>query len=267
MTTAGTARRTIYVVPCFEEAKRLEAAPFSELVADERVGVIAVDDGSKDATRGILERIAAGLGGHMQVLALEHNRGKGEAVRAGLLAALGEGAAIVGYADADFATPPSELLRLLDELEQHRVEVVLGARILRLGADIRRNELRHYAGRVFATFSARTVGVPIYDTQCGAKLFRRSAALEAALSEPLSSRWSFDVELLARLFGRLPTEAGATIAPSQVLEVPLRQWHDIGGSKLHLPGMVRAFADLLGLFARAELGAIRQRRASASRRR
>ncbi len=262
-----TCQRVVYVVPCFDEAKRLDAAPFHELVADERVGVIAVDDGSRDATRAILERIAAELGGRMRVLALDDNRGKGEAVRAGMAAALGEGAAIVGYADADFATPPSELSRLLDELERHRVEVVLGARILRLGADIRRNEIRHYAGRVFATVSARTVGVPIYDTQCGAKLFRRSAALEASLEEPFSSRWSFDVELLARLVGRLPTPRGVTITPAQVLEVPLLQWHDIGGSKLRLPGMARAFADLLGLFARAELGAIRQRRASASRRR
>lgn len=248
----------VFVVPCFNEAHRLDAAAFAALVADDRVTALAVDDGSTDATGAMLAQIAATHPGRVDVLSLPVNRGKAEAVRAGLRHALARGAMVVGYADADFATPPSELVRLLDELGRTGAKVVLGSRIQRLGADIVRKELRHVAGRVFATVSSWTVGVPVYDTQCGAKLFRATPALVAALEAPFTSRWSFDVELLARLFGRLPSEA--TMDPKDAIEVPLAQWHDIRGSKLHLPGMARAFADLIGMWARAE-------RYSASRKR
>ncbi len=239
----------VYVIPCYNEASRLDAAAFAALLADARVSVLAVDDGSSDSTRSLLEGIAAAQP-RMVVHVMPRNVGKAEAVRSGLNLALAQGASFVGYADADFATPPRELVRLLDAFTDD-IDIVLGSRVQRLGADIRRNELRHFAGRVFATVSAWTVGVPVYDTQCGAKLFRATPALHAALSAPFSSRWSFDVELLARLFGRLPS--AVTTDPSRAIEVPLGQWHDIGGSKLHLPGMVRAFADLLRMYARTRL--------------
>lgn len=238
----------VYVIPCYNEASRLDAAAFTALLADARVSVLAVDDGSADLTRSLLEGIAL-VQPRMAVHAMAHNVGKAEAVRSGMNRALAEGASVVGYADADFATPPRELVRLLDAFSDD-VDIVLGSRVQRLGADIRRNELRHFAGRVFATVSAWTVGVPVYDTQCGAKLFRNTPALHAALATPFSSRWSFDVELLARLFGRLPS--AVTTDPSRAIEVPLGQWHDIGGSKLHLPGMVRAFADLVAMYARTQ---------------
>lgn len=259
--------RATFVVPCYNEAARLDAAAFAALVANARVSVLAVDDGSKDATRALLDSIVSQHPGRISVLSLALNGGKAEAVRAGMNHALAAGALVVGYADADFATPPLELVRLFDELERTGAEVVLGSRIQRLGADIVRKELRHLAGRLFATVSSWTVGVPVYDTQCGAKLFRATPALAAALSEPFSSRWSFDVELLARLFGRLPS--AESMDPKHAIEVPLAQWHDIGGSKLHLPGMARAFADLLAMWARAERYsfAIKRRRATASTRR
>jgi len=250
----------VFVIPCFNEAARLDPAAFSELLADARMSVLAVDDGSTDATAAILRRIAATCP-RMQVHALPANVGKAEAVRLGMNRALAAGAAVVGYADADFATPPRELLRLRSELERSGKQIVLGSRVQRLGADIVRRELRHLAGRVFATVSSWTVGVPVYDTQCGAKLFRASPALTAALAEPFSSRWSFDVELLARLFGRLPS--AQTIDPAEAIEVPLRQWHDIGGSKLHLPGMARAFADLIAMWLRAERHSARSARPAA----
>jgi len=247
----------VFVVPCYNEAARLDPAAFAALTADGRVSVLAVDDGSSDETGAILAHIASAHPGRVGMLSLAKNGGKAEAVRAGMAHALAAGAAVVGYADADFATPPHELARLLDELERTGAEVVLGSRVQRLGADIVRNELRHVAGRVFATVSSWTVGVPVYDTQCGAKLFRATPALLAALNDPFSSRWSFDVELLARLFGRLPS--AATMDPKNAIEVPLEQWHDIRGSKLHLPGMARAFADLLSMWVRAERFSARKR--------
>jgi hypothetical protein len=120
--------------------------------------------------------------------------------------------------------------------------VLIGARISLLGNDIQRSHTRHYLGRVFATLASLILRARIYDTQCGAKLFRRSDALAAALREPFLSRWSFDVELLGRLLvGDATTPA---IFERQVLEIPLRSWRDVPGSKLRLTSMAGALKDL-----------------------
>jgi dolichyl-phosphate beta-glucosyltransferase len=239
----------IVVIPCYNEAERLDPELVLALLDDPEAQVVLVDDGSRDSTAELLERICRRAPqGRARSLLLEQNRGKAEAVRAGLLAALELGDEVVGYADADFATPPEELLHLRDELEASGALVALGARIARLGVDIERKTSRHYLGRVFATGASLVLGLAVYDTQCGAKLFRDTPALRHALSRPFSSRWSFDVELLGRLGAG---GAGvAPIVPEQMIEVPLRTWIDVGGSKLSLTGSLRAGLDLLALGAR-----------------
>ncbi len=243
--------RATYVIPCYNEEKRLDPSQIAALVADPRISVVLVDDGSKDGTRALLHDIASRAPQRISVCGLDQNGGKAEAVRRGLAMAIGEGAGIVGFADADFATPVHELVRLLDELEKSAADLVIGSRVLRLGASIDRKPLRHLVGRVFATVAAAAVGVPVYDTQCGAKLFRVSPRLEQALETPFSSRWSFDVELLCRLYGRLGTASQWPVPVA--IEVPLSEWHEVSGSKLHLGSMAKSFGELLGIWARAEL--------------
>jgi dolichyl-phosphate beta-glucosyltransferase len=237
------------VIPCYNEEARLSEPQVRRLASDPRGHVLLVDDGSRDGTAALIEGIAARAPeGRVVALVLPENRGKAEAVRVGMLQALTDGAGVVGYADADFATPPEELLRLLDELERSGARVALGARIARLGAHIERKASRHYLGRVFATGASVILGLAVYDTQCGAKLFRDTPALRLALSQPFSSRWSFDVELLGRLGAGGPGVAG--VRPEQMIEVPLRTWVDVSGSKLSPQGAVKAGLDLLALGAR-----------------
>jgi len=241
------ARRPAIVIPCFDEAARLPLGEISDLA--ERVDVVLVDDGSTDGTGALLARLARDVEG-ARALALARNHGKAEAVRAGLAAALRDGARVVGYADADFATSAEELLRLLDVLlARADVDAVLGSRVARLGADIERRPARHLGGRVFATLASWTLGVPVYDTQCGAKWLRRTPALDAALARPFDSRWAFDVELLGRLLGRLGE--GPAVPASRMLEVPLDAWRDAGGSKLGLGGQLRGAVEVAALLARA----------------
>jgi glycosyltransferase involved in cell wall biosynthesis len=232
------------VVPCYNEERRLDRGALLAMVdgrADVRL--LLVDDGSRDGTRAVLEVLAAARPGRIEALVLEENGGKAEAVRAGMRAALAAGAEVVGYFDADLSTPPEEMLRLLDVMRTSGPAVVLGSRVALLGSDIHRTAARHYLGRVFASIASLVLEVRVYDTQCGAKLFRRSPALEAALEAPFLSRWAFDVELLGRLFAGTPDVPG--LPPGQVVEVPLRTWHDVPGSKLKPKAMVGALGDLL----------------------
>jgi dolichyl-phosphate beta-glucosyltransferase len=232
------------VVPCYNEARRLDFTRLDALAGAAGTRTLPVDDGSTDDTAALLAKLADTDPERYRVLSLGTNRGKGEAVRQGMLAAVAGGADLVAYCDADFATPPAEVARLVNALRaDDRVEVVLGSRVAMMGTDIRRSALRHYTGRLFATAGSLVLGVPVYDTQCGAKAFRVTDALRAALAEPFVSRWAFDVELLGRL---LAGHDGATATGDErFIELPLRQWREPGGSKLTTASALQAGVDLV----------------------
>ncbi len=241
----NTAATVAIVVPCFDEAIRFDVDAFVTL-AGKVDALLLVDDGSTDGTPDRLEAVRERAGGHVTVLRLARNAGKAEAVRAGFGAALDGGASITGYFDADLATPVDELLRLVDVLHRDPSrDVVLASRVGLLGHAIERRLSRHYLGRLYATAASVTLGVPVYDTQCGAKVFRDTPALRAALATPFADQWAFDVELLARLLH--PAGGALPVAADAIVEVPLRAWRDVAGSKLRPVASLRAGLALAGV--------------------
>lgn len=236
------------VVPCYDEAARFDVDAFVALAA--RVDtLLLVDDGSGDGTASLLDGVADRSGGRAAVVRLPRNGGKAEAVRSGMLTALDGGADIVAYFDADLATPVEELLRLVDVLAADPARsVVLASRVGLLGHSIDRRMSRHYLGRMYATVASLTLRVPVYDTQCGAKVFRATPALRAAVAVPFPDPWAFDVELLARLLH--PGPGVEPLAADAVLEVPLRAWRDVAGSKVRPLASLRAALALAGVHRR-----------------
>lgn len=245
-----SAQAVTLVVPCYNEGSRLDDEAFLSLVRDDpALRLLFVNDGSKDNTAERLSALVAREPRQLELLALDRNRGKAEAVRVGLERALQEGPQFVGYLDADLATPVSEVRRLLGLLRAGNAAVLLASRVSLLGREIQRKATRHYLGRIFASVASLVLQLTVYDTQCGAKFFRVTPALAAAISEPFLSRWIFDVELLGRLMA-----GAAGVEPlqvNQVVEEPLLSWRDVPGSKLR-PGhaiiaakdMVRIAVDL-----------------------
>ena len=234
--------RCLLVVPCFNEEARLDRAAFSALACAPDLHLLFVDDGSSDGTLRVLEGLRAASPGRVTVLGLPTNAGKGEAVRQGMLAGLARGMDVVGFADADLATPPDELVRLRDELLASDLKVVVGSRVMIMGTNIKRHLWRHILGRAFATVAANILDMPFYDTQCGAKYFRDTPALHEALARPFLSRWVFDLELLGRL--HIGSRAGEAIPMEQFREIPLRQWVAVADSKLTVRSMSRVLLDL-----------------------
>lgn len=234
----------VVVVPCYNEAKRLDGQAFRSFrLAGRTVRFAFVNDGSRDDTLRVLQDLCADAEAGF-VVDLPHNRGKAEAVRLGLLAALETGAAVVGFWDADLATPLAEMQRFCAVLDERpAVELVLGSRVRLLGRRIDRSPVRHYLGRVFATGASLTLGLPVYDTQCGAKLLRVTPELPGLLQQPFLTRWVFDVELLARYAGL--ARAGGAPIEERVYELPLDTWTDVPGSKVRPWDFVRSGLELL----------------------
>lgn len=236
--------RTRIVVPAYNEASRFDVAVLDEYLRhNTTVDFILVNDGSKDGTLALLNDQAGKWQQRIQVLDLQPNRGKSEAVRQGVLAALARpDTGYVGFWDADWATPLTaldEFIALLDH--DQSLQFVMGSRVRLLGRRIDRRPLRHYVGRIAGTIASLVLGLAVYDTQCGAKLLRVNADTPRLFSGEFGSRWVFDVELIARYLVNHPSGEG-------IYELPLDEWRDVGDSKVRSVDVVRAFWDLLHIY-------------------
>jgi glycosyltransferase involved in cell wall biosynthesis len=223
---------SVIIIPCYNEAERLDAPTFQEFVRQNPgISLHFINDGSTDATSTVLAEMARQTSSQIVAIDLPRNLGKAEAVRAGMQQALAAGSPdYVGYWDADLATPLEMIPRFVSEARANpQLRMICGSRICRMGAQIERHWHRHYFGRVFATLAAISLDLPIYDTQCGAKLFDSSLA-RRIFDRSFISRWLFDVELIARMIETL----GRDQITKAILEVPLEKWEDVGDSKVSL---------------------------------
>ena len=227
------------VIPAFNEADRIgqnlrDALGYLQTTSPESE-VIVVNDGSTDATAEIVRAVFA-TPGSISTRLVEHspNRGKGAAVRQGLLAATKP---IGLFSDADFSTPIDETPKLIEPIATGELDVAFGSRALnRRLIGNRQPWRREQAGRVFNLIVRVATGLPFWDTQCGFKAFRLDVCrpiLEAAQADG----FGFDVELLYL----------AQRANLRMREVPVR-WNHHEGSKVHvIHDSVRMFREVVEL--------------------
>jgi glycosyltransferase involved in cell wall biosynthesis len=223
------------VIPAYNEERRLpttldvilawlNSAPYLE------AELLIVDDGSTDATAALVENRAASEP-RLRLIRNPGNRGKGYAVRHGMLEAIGDW---ILSTDADLSAPIEELPKLLAAAEQHGAAIAIGSRALdRTLIGVHQSQWREMSGIVFNGVMRLITGLPFADTQCGFKLFRREAACRVFKRQRLDG-FSFDVEdlFIARTLG-IPT-----------IEVAVR-WNNVEGTKVSLLQGVASFLDLL----------------------
>ncbi|MEK6744922.1 MAG: glycosyltransferase [Nitrospirota bacterium] len=184
------------VIPAYNEEAILEgsARAVSRVLAQLSPGgweIVLVDDGSRDQTAQVAARLAEDP--RFRLVRFERNRGKGAAVRAGVLITRGDRVLIL---DADMSTPPEMLASFLPELDRG-ADIVIGDR-RSPGARIERPQslLRRLMGAAYATLARRISGISLRDFNCGFKLFRGEAA-RSLLAHCRSDRWTWDVEIIA----------------------------------------------------------------------
>ena len=223
------------VIPAYNEERRLpatldvvfnwlDASPYGD------AEVLVVDDGSTDATAAVVESRAA-TEPRLRLVQNAGNRGKGFAIRHGMLQAKGDW---ILFSDADLSAPIDELPKLLAAAQEQGAAIAIGSRALdRSLIGVHQSQWREMSGILFNRIMRVITGLPFSDTQCGFKLFRRDAARRVFPLQRLDG-FSFDVEdlFVAHTLG-IPT-----------IEVPVR-WNNVEGTKVGLMQGVASFLDLL----------------------
>ncbi|RMB60477.1 glycosyltransferase [Dokdonia sinensis] len=243
------------IIPCYNEAQRFDHDAFWEYYGQlDGYHFVFVDDGSSDGTKLMFEDAATSTAlstsfakANIHLVTLTENRGKGEAVRAGALYAIEQGASHIAYFDADFAAPLTEVKLLWKAMQADTKRIlILGSRLYRAGANIERRAKRHYLGRVFATIIGTFIlKTPVFDTQCGAKLMTSDCA-KLVFANSFASRWLFDVEILVRLQKKLTRKEML----EQVYEQPLTTWIEKGDSKIRFVDVLKLPGQLITIYLR-----------------
>ena len=244
----GIMQKTAIVVPCYNESQRLKVEEFLNFARNNKnIFFIFVDDGSTDNTSDIVKSICSSNPEQISYVKQKENRGKAEAVRQGFLKAMESDFKNIGFWDADLSAPLDSINRLCELLDHQKKTIAIGSRVRLLGYKIERNPLRHYLGRLFATCASYVLGLAIYDTQCGAKLFKNNSDLKRVFSRPFNVRWIFDVEILAR-YKLIAIDKGTESLEDSSLEYPLKEWTHIHGSKVNIGDFFLAAQELIKIY-------------------
>ncbi|MFN2393222.1 MAG: dolichyl-phosphate beta-glucosyltransferase [Pyrinomonadaceae bacterium] len=234
------------IIPAFDEQARLGETIKKILNFVKRENLvtelIVVDDGSSDATSEVAKKTVAEFPDiKSNVIRYEENRGKGYAVRKGLLASTGD---IAIFSDADLSTPIEELPKLVEPIRRGKFDVTFGSRALdRSLIGTRQTRRREQGGKVFNLIVRIITGLPFWDTQCGFKAFNMRK-FRPLLDVMTVERFGFDVEFLYV----------ANYRGLRLKEIPVR-WNHCDGTKVSvLRDSVRMFSEVRQIRKNAKKG-------------
>ena len=229
------------VIPCYNEEERLLSDDFLEFV-DKHSGyhLCFVNDGSKDKTLDILNKLRKGRESFISVYDCKKNGGKAEAVRLGMLhMSEKEDLDYIGFLDADLSTDLADFDDLVSTIENSDYKIVSGSRISRMGADITKESARKIISLTINFIIRKILKMDFKDTQCGAKIFHKDV-IKMAFSEKFLTKWLFDVEI----FLRVRKYFGLQKAKEVLCEKPLKRWIHADGSKLSMKDSIKILGQL-----------------------
>ncbi len=226
------------IIPCYNEEKRLEpgiseATDFFYSRLGRHFELVFVNDGSTDQTGEVLKKWRNKYSYiPIEIIEYSPNRGKGYAVKTGMLAARGRK---LITSDADFSIDLEEIFRFVEKLDEY--EIVIGTKKHEETQSLKKQSvMRQFLGRGFTKLTNFLLGINFSDITCGLKGFRQEVARELFSRQHLE-RWSYDAEILYL----------ASRRQYNILEVPVR-WKHVEGSKvIPLLDTIRSLKELLAI--------------------
>jgi len=218
-----------FVIPCFNEEKRFNLDYWERLLQLQSNSYwLFVNDGSTDATLEVLQSLNHA---NVEILNIDKNVGKGEAIRIGFshLARKTNPPTRLGFIDCDGAFEIQEIANLIQLSAQlidreFGYDVFLPSRVSLAGRFIKRSKMRHYLGRIIVSYLCLGWNSAPYDTQCGFKIFKFDNNFKKVIASKFQSRWFFDIEIILYLI---------KLGSDRIWEEPLNHWTDISGSKIN----------------------------------
>ncbi len=218
-------------MPCYNEGEFFRKEEYvASLKEEEYINICFVNDGSTDNTLVKLKELQVLFPNRIQIIDLEKNVGKAEAIRQGVLRYKNTNQSeYIGYFDADLAFPLNQVRKFYIQFPaSNKPSFIVGARVRLHGfTNVERPLMRHLFSRFFATIVSNLLKIPIYDTQTGAKLIKVDLA-EILFQQPFISRWLFDIELIYRLIHLV----GRENIKNQLWELPISVCNDDGNSSI-----------------------------------
>jgi len=222
---------TTLIMPCFNEGKFFKKEEYiASLKEEEFVNICFVNDGSTDNTLVKLKELQVLFPNRIQIIDLNKNVGKAEAIRQGVLNYQNTNQSeYIGYFDADLAFPLNQVRKFYIQLPENKQPTfIVGARVRLHGfTNVERPLMRHLFSRFFATIVSNMLKISIYDTQTGAKLIKENVAKEL-FSKKFISSWLFDIELIYRLINLV----GRPKIEKELWELPISVCNDDGNSSI-----------------------------------
>lgn len=227
------------VIPCFNEENRLDISEIKQLFTQKNIAnLIFVDDGSTDQTYRILSEIKNDYEDRVLIIYNKENKGKAEAVRQGMLYGLEKtNSKILGFLDADFFIPSEEVFRLISLFEKNTL-FLFGSKYQSKYLTKKRKLYRRFFGEFFSKLVTLMIGIKVYDSQCGIKLFKRSI-VTLLFKKPFITNWTFDVELFFRFKEK---------NNQNLKEIPLKKFNEAKESKMKISDFLIVPYELLKIF-------------------
>ena len=226
--------KTGIIIPCYNEGNRLDVDAFVGFITThEAYHLCFVNDGSTDNTLQVIQSIKKEAQDRVSIIDLKINAGKAAAVGVGARYLYNrQDVECIGFLDADLSTGFKDFEKMVDTLHNYdNLSLVYGSRSKGL---IRRNWFRNIFSKIVKLIVFLILELPIKDTQCGAKVFRRDI-IPIVYNKVFLTKWLFDVEI----FIRLKKYFGPKDIMNRIFEQPLEKWIHRNGSKLRMKDMLR----------------------------
>jgi glycosyltransferase involved in cell wall biosynthesis len=224
------------IFPCFNEAHRINVVKLNEFINSVGADTFFVDDGSTDRSTQLLTEVKNVSKFKIEVLALEKNIGKTNAIRHGLMYCAEQGYQTALIQDIDLPFSASDVLKSAQKLKESDSDICSGARVRLAGSPTFRSPLRHWAGRIVATLIYIFYSSDFYDPQSPCKAYKLKSVIPL-LNKPLKTRWFGDIELLRR--------ARKSEQKIKTTEFTLEEWKDVPDGKIKLGSLFAVAVDFL----------------------